>query len=787
MMSDHPDSANVLSPRYAMAWAMLACAVAALLLAHPALTGEFLVNPRSDQYIAGYAFREFAAGMLRGGEGFPLWNPYLLGGLPYVDAMHGDIFYPTFLLRMLFPTDVAMTWGMIIHLWAAGVGAYALFRAHGLAFHAALVGGLAYMLSGMVAGLVSPGHDGKLFICALLPFTMLVLRHGVRDGRRWAWGVLALLAGLGILTPHPQLFQYLLLVSGAYALFIAFGEGGDGAPSRPLAVRRLVFALGAISIGFLIGAIQFWPVLNYVDASPRAGGGGWEHAISYSMPPEELVNTVLPQFSGILDRYWGRNGIHLHSEYIGLPVLLLAAGAFVRGSVGNRVRWFWLGTAIVAGLWALGGFTPFYRLIYAIVPGTKFFRAPSTMMYVTALAVSALAAIGASRVLAGQIGRRFVIGAAVATGVVALLGVTGVISTAFASLVPPERFDAFDANRPAVRAGAIRVLIFSAMLIALLQALVAKRLAAPVAGWLLAALVMADQWSVVRSYWMFSPPASEEFASDPAIDLIKSDSTQGRVLTLQPQSRDPMLYYDGLMAHGVRIVFGYHGNSLARYDRLTRSEGGIRLGTPMSWELLNIQWIYTELDSLPIDEFERVLGPVPNAYGSNVYLYRHRTENPLAWIVPLAVKAPDAVALATLAQESFPVRSLAIFDSSSSIPGGQPSVPPPLAIRAKTVNYRAGTIDIELDTPAPEGSALVVSENYYPGWTATVDGQAASAERVNYTLLGVPLAAGARRIELRFTSPTYQTGKRVTLIAIFVALALAVGGVALDRRRGVAA
>ena len=59
--------------------------------------------------------------MLRAGQGFPLWNPYLMGGMPYVAAMHGDIFYPTFLLRLLLPTDVAMTWGFVLHLMLAGV------------------------------------------------------------------------------------------------------------------------------------------------------------------------------------------------------------------------------------------------------------------------------------------------------------------------------------------------------------------------------------------------------------------------------------------------------------------------------------------------------------------------------------------------------------------------------------------------------------------------------------------------------------------------------------------
>src|SRR5690606_36592282 len=48
------------APRFALGWAALVHAVCTLALGFPALAGKFLVNPYSDQYIAGYAFREFA-------------------------------------------------------------------------------------------------------------------------------------------------------------------------------------------------------------------------------------------------------------------------------------------------------------------------------------------------------------------------------------------------------------------------------------------------------------------------------------------------------------------------------------------------------------------------------------------------------------------------------------------------------------------------------------------------------------------------------------------------------
>src|ERR1044071_7292252 len=119
------------------------------------------------------------------------------------------------------------------------------------------------------------------------------------------------------------------------------------------------------------------------------------------MPPEELINFYLPQFSGILSAYWGRNGIHFHSDYVGATVLFLAAAAFAGPGpkAGKSFVWFWTVVLVVSVLWAMGGFTPFYRLIYALVPGTKFFRAPSTMLYMVTFSICVLAAVGSERLL----------------------------------------------------------------------------------------------------------------------------------------------------------------------------------------------------------------------------------------------------------------------------------------------------------------------------------------------------------------------------------------------------
>ena len=416
------------APAFSGAWASLTYALCALSLAYPALGGQFLVNTLSDQYKAGYAFREFAATYMKSHGAFPQWNPYLFGGMPYVAAMHGDIFYPTFLLRLILPVDVAMTWGMILHFFLCGLATYWFLRqAPKLSFHASLVGGVAYMMTGFVSSLPSAGHDGKLFVSALFPVALLVITWAVRDGKRFAWGLLSIVVGLAVLTPHPQLLQYLLLVSGAWALMLAFGGTDNEKLPTNVARQRIGLAFGAVILGAAIGAIQYLPVREYVEWSPRNAGRDYGFATSYSFPIEEVINTWLPQFSGILTNYWGRNGIHFHSEYIGAAVIVLASAAFGAGWAPARKRflWFWTGTALVSLFWAFGGGTPFFELIYVIVPGTKFFRAPSTIFFVTTFAVAMMAALGTDRILSGRSSVKFAWGWLAAAGLVTLFAVAG--------------------------------------------------------------------------------------------------------------------------------------------------------------------------------------------------------------------------------------------------------------------------------------------------------------------------------------------------------------------------
>lgn len=806
-------ASRVPAPRFATAWASLAYAIATLLLAYPALGGAFLLNPLSDQYKAGYSFREFAAQSLKSGQGFPQWNPYLEGGLPYIAAMHGDIFYPTFLLRMIMPTDMAMTWEFPIHIFLCGLFTYLFLRAWHFGFFAALIGGLAYMLGGSIAGYAGPGHDGKLFVSTMLPLALLLLTRGIRDGRLWAWGALAITIGLAALSPHPQLFQYLLLTAGAFSLYVAFATRGDTRLPTPVAVRRLACAAGAVGLGLLISAVQYWPsVFEYKSWSPRSGGHDWATATSYSFPIEETLNAYWPNFSGILNNYWGRNLIHFHSDYVGVIVLMLVGCAF-GATAWKSFRRFWIGTGVVSLLWAFGGYTPFFKLVFTIVPGTPYFRAPSTMIYVTAFSVSVLAALGMERLLARKVSPKYAvtwIGAALAFSVLMSVGgytaISNAVISTFGDQVPPQYLEGLvipraAQNKDAAILGLWRSFFFVLAGGGLIWAWLQQRISGRVAGVALAAVLAVDLWSIERFYWTFSPRANVLFASDAAIDAIKADiakSGPGRVWT-QPftdAARDPIFDGDALMTHGLRMVGNYHGNELRPYNELVNIAPGQQIkASPEFWRQENVRYLYTNVSDSLIGEIAsqlkwpgtpvRIGGPARDAAGNMVYAFRLPGDQKPAWVASAMVKAPEQQALATILDPRFDPARVAIVDSGAHDIQVAPlqGLPEPSPVKATVSAMTDRSYDVKLDAPAPAGSALIVSENYYPGWQAIADGKPAPVARMNNNLVGVALPAGARAVELRFTDVAYEKGKVLTLISLALALVLWGVGFAVDRRR----
>jgi hypothetical protein len=244
------------------------------------------------------------------------------------------------------------------------------------------------------------------------------------------------------------------------------------------------------------------------------------------------------------------------------------------------------------------------------------------------------------------------------------------------------------------------------------------------------------------------------------------------------------------MVHRIRSAVGYHGNELGRYDELSGWDSEAFLqhaSNPNFWKLANVRYLYTNGSRPMLEGMRLVAGPAKNAAGNATYVFEFPGENPPAWVTPLAVKAADDNVLATVLDPRFDVRRVALFDTAAAVTA-QPvpqQLPEALDLTARFTRFAPGRISVALSRPAPAGAALVVSENFYPGWSATVDGRPTPVGRADYVLMGVVLPAGARQVELTFDSPRYHTGKAITLACLTLSLVAAGAGLVMERgRRG---
>ncbi len=758
------------TPRYPNLIAFACLTLFVLILCAPMFAGKILLGPGSDQFNAGYPFTVFWNDYVRAHGAVPQWDPYIFGGLPYVAAPHGSTFHPIVLLRFVLPPDMAINASFLIHLILAGFFAYMFFREYKLPWVAAVAGALAYQLTGQVASLVNSGHEGKLIVSGLLPLALWGLTRWIRDGRVSGAAILSVSVGLAILSPQLQMAYYLMLAAGLFALYLTFLD--PERPARRVGLLRLAGSLGAVLLGGAMAAIQVLPFLQYIPFSPRADAGvssGWLHATSWAMPPEELIDTLLPQFSGLKELYSGTNFFKGHTEYLGVCALILATIG-VTQTARARLRWAFVGLALFFLTFALAGATPFFRIWYAILPMVSKARAHSMAFYIVAFAVAVWVAFGVERVLQRDRPVKGLLAWLVALGVVLLFGLSGAWSNLARSFADPAKIENIAANRDALLLGSLRVAAFGAATLGLLWAWGRGNVRARAFALLLFGLLGFDFYTIDRQFFVYSPRARQLFAPDAITERIRPTPLPYRVFDTGPYGAAI------LMSYGIPQVLGYHGTEIAAYDDLLGGKNTWRnLPHPELWRLLAIRYIVVG-DSIKFPGYHHVLGPVPNALGARTYLYEADSPPPYVRVVPAAVKGEADGIIPTILDPRLDYGRVVLFTPDQPVkPLPIDSMPPPSPARPHVEAWEPGRMTITLDPAPPAPSYVLVAENWYLDWHATVDGTAAQALRGDQTFITVPVPAGARRVELVYRSSRYRTGRLISILATLIVAGCLVG------------
>ncbi len=310
------------------------------------------------------------------------WNPGILGGMPTMDATSGDIMYPlAMFLPFVAPIHKSFGHAMVFHIFLAGVFFYFMLRrGFGFSKFLSFVGGLFYMLNPMFFSHVMPGHDGKMYVIAWLPFIIWHLKLLMETPNFGRVILVSMGIGMTILSSHVQMAYFVMWGLGAYWLFYTVRQVAFIKEPKQAAIASVAFWT-AIFLGCGFGAIQLFPAFSYVqDAwSVRGTDKDISFVASWSLHWAEAISLWIPDFANALKDYWGDNSFKLNTEYAGTMAMLGAILAVVVKPSGWRI--FWVGTAVVAFLFSMGTHTPVLQFAYNFVPGVNKFRAISMIMF----------------------------------------------------------------------------------------------------------------------------------------------------------------------------------------------------------------------------------------------------------------------------------------------------------------------------------------------------------------------------------------------------------------------
>jgi len=161
-----------------------------------------------------------------------------------------------------------------------------------------------------------------------------------------------------------------------------------------------------------------------------------------------------------------------------------------------------------------------------------------------------------------------------------------------------------------------------------------------------------------------------------------------------------------------------------------------------------------------------------------VYTYRRLAPFYRASVVYGAEAIPeDAAAITRVLDTEFDLRNTAI----TATPVELPAIAPIPATEAQIEQY--ANDEVRVRAMAQQAGLLVLTDLYYPGWVATVDGAPAEILRVNHVLRGVLLPPGEHEVVFRYAPRSVQLGAVISALGLTLAVGI-IGLAWIKRGRG---
>jgi len=761
-----------------------------IFLALVILFSEFLFSDKmlrgSDMIQAGIYHRAFYVSYFLEHGSVPQWDPHAFGGMPFVEAFHGDIFYPFSILKFFGSVFRMLGIVQFLHIFLAGIFMYFCARQFRLSKIAALFSAVCYMFAPYLVSYVAPGHDGKIFVTTLFPLVILFLERGFQKRPFLNFSLLGLVIGIIILSPHPQLSYFMLWVVAFYAAFKLIFLFKDHKSVTPL-VKPGLLVTYAVVIGLLLSAVQFYPGYYYTTHySPRADvKKGWEWATSWSMHEEEAFSILVPEFAGVSTQnartyYWGKNVFKDNSESVGAVAFFLALAGFL--FYRRRESYFFGGLAVFTLLYAVTDTTPVFKLFYYLIPKVSSMRAASMIMFIFSLSIALLGGMGLQYVLdkrkekSATEGKRFnylLFGFPSLMFLIALLfnlngkGMLSLWCSIFYSEASTtfvqqgvSKLDVAFANLPAIQSGTWFAFLFTA----LAGAFIWLYRSGKAGVGLMAALLLIPMVDNIRFNKRFVDVFDQDrhWSNNQVVNFFTQKNEKFRVLNLNDPKSVMLPYF------GIDILVGYHGNQLRWYDDLLGSIEIKNMTNPFFLNLAGVKYLMLNTgQDIPPNYFGEKPAFAAATFGS-MQIIQNDNAFPRVYLVDKYKVVPDR-------QEIYPVILKGEDDFRETVylekEPGLAVVPDSLSIDSAWLkSYDNDSVLVGVECRS--NKILVMTDNYYDAWQVYIDGQTGELLRSYGTFRAVAIPAGSREVLFKFDSPRYKTGRLVTWLTSFYLLVI---------------
>ena len=718
-------------------------------------------------------------------------------------------------------------------LFAYLLGFYILLRAFNFRQSLAALGSILWAFSSYFLIIIAAGHLWKVMALAYLPPMIGGVVLAYRGKYLWGFIVTAVFTAFEVKANHVQMTYYYLFI----VLFMVIAYLAQALREKRLQhfLKASGVLVAAALIGVAINISNLYHTWEYQKESmrgkseltkansanqtssgldrdyitqwsygidetltllvPDAKGGASvplsQNATAMAKANPEVQN-MLPQLYEAVPQYFGTQPGTSGPVYVGAFVLFLfVLGLFI---VKTPLKWALLAATILSVLLSWGhnfmGFTNFF-LDY--VPMYAKFRTVASILVIAEFTIPLLAALALKRIVDEPTvltkNMKFVYASlALTAGVALVMALMPSMMGPFISEQERQMLSGIQGMTPDVQnmmlssiatmraamvsADAWRSIIVIIIGVAMLLLFKAQKIKAIYLIVGISALCLIDLWQVDKRYLndeMFVPKSERDTPQEATatdIEILKDKSLSYRVLNFSSGA-----FNENTTSYFHKSIGGYHPAKLRRYQEMIDKYIAPEMQAAMQ-AIGSKGGVMSEVDG-------RKVFPVLNMLNAKYFIVplqgnaTTQLQNPYAqgngWFVDKLTYVADANAEYAEVGK-IDVSHEAVADKKFEAVLGQTAANDSTASVVLT-KYEPNSLTYTVNSA--KGGVVVFSEVYYPGWSATIDGQAAELGRVNYILRALNVKAGKHEVVLEFHPSSISTTETIAYVAL-VALLLAI-------------